>query len=178
MIGRIVCFSGKIGSGKSSVSEAVANALACKMASFGGYIRHKVESQGGDPTSRKALQDYGQLRVEQNIAEFCDDVLSYSGFTTGDDLVVDGIRHVDVYDALVRRLPNSRFHLIHLDLDDRSRKSRMAGRGDDFSDFVRAEGHVVEKDLSSNLPSRAHLVIDASAPIEDIVGNILVYLAS
>ena len=142
MTGRVICFSGKIGSGKSSVSASVAKGLDCKLASFGGYIRHMVEMQDGDPKNRQ-------------------------------DLVVDGIRHVDVFSTLSRLLPDCTVSLIHLDLDDNLRRSRMAGRGDDRADFSRAENHTVEQDLQDSLPMRADLIIDVSAPLNEVVEKCL-----
>ncbi len=173
MTGRVICFSGKIGSGKSSVSASVAKGLDCKLASFGGYIRHMVEMQDGDPKNRQALQDYGQGRVERDIEAFCRDVLKHANYQNGEDLVVDGIRHVDVFSTLSRLLPDCTVSLIHLDLDDNLRRSRMAGRGDDRADFSRAENHTVEQDLQDSLPMRADLIIDVSAPLNEVVEKCL-----
>ena len=62
----LVCFSGKIGSGKTSTSNAVAKALGCGYASFSGYLRDVVARRGGDPDCRESLQDLGQDRIEED----------------------------------------------------------------------------------------------------------------
>ena len=43
----LVCFSGKIGSGKTSISCAVARWLECGRTSFGDYLRDEVARRGG-----------------------------------------------------------------------------------------------------------------------------------
>ena len=169
MTGHVFCFSGKIGSGKSSISAAFARSRNCRLASFGGFVRYMVEQTGGDPTSRQELQDYGQARVDEDVVAFCDDVLRHAGYKACEDLVIDGIRHVDVFDVLRSLLPDCTVSLIHLELDDGIRQSRIEQRGDDRSDFPRAERHLVEKDLQDSLPARADLIIDASIPIDAIV---------
>ena len=67
--GLLVCVSGKIGSGKTWTSVAIAKALGFGYASFGGYVRDRVVDRGGDPDCRELLQDVGQSlgRAERGI---------------------------------------------------------------------------------------------------------------
>ena len=78
----LLCFSGQIGSGKSSVSTAVAEVLGWRRTGFGDYLRGEIARLGGDPDDRKALQDLGQQRVEDDSTAFCRDVLVAGGATT------------------------------------------------------------------------------------------------
>jgi dephospho-CoA kinase len=98
--GLVVCFSRRIGSGKSSVTQTLANALRWPRASFGDYVRARVADRGGDPSSRKELQNLGQMLVETDPSGFAAAVLQARGYKRGADLLVDGIRHV----AIKRRL--------------------------------------------------------------------------
>ena len=83
-------FPGQIGSGKSSVSAAVAAAvLSWRRAGFGDYLRAEIERAGGDPTSREALQELGQHLIEADAEAFCRSVLDAGGFTPGDDFVIE-----------------------------------------------------------------------------------------
>ena len=169
----IICFSGKIGSGKSSVSFALAERLGCKRASFGSYVRYMVEKRGKDPTSRQSLQDYGQARVQLDIVQFCRDVLAHVSYMPPEQIVIDGVRHVDVLEVLIDLLSPARVSLIHLELDDESRHFRISDRGDDRDDIERAEQHVVEADLLDNLPRRADLILKASQPLDTVVQQCL-----
>jgi hypothetical protein len=97
----LLCFSGQIGSGKSSVSAAVAEALGWRRTGFGDYLRSEITLLGGNPDSREALQDLGQRRVDEDPKSFCRDVLTAGGFKSGDNFIVDGVRHVSIFDILV-----------------------------------------------------------------------------
>ena len=115
--GLLVCFSGKMGSGKTSTSIAVANALACGYASFGGYLRDLVVNRGGDPDCRQTLQDLGQHLVQQDAESFCRNVLARADFVPGGDFVLDGVRHVQVLEHLDRIAAPSDVRLIFLKAD-------------------------------------------------------------
>ena len=78
--GLVICFSGRIGSGKSSVTKALANALHWRRASFGDYVRARVAEQGGDPASREDLQNLGQALVEANPEAFAVAVIHAAGY--------------------------------------------------------------------------------------------------
>ena len=80
----LICFSGQIGSGKTSVSAAVAEALGWRRTGFGDYLRSEIERLGGDPSSRQALQDLGQKLVDEDPTAFCREVLLAGGFRPGD----------------------------------------------------------------------------------------------
>ncbi len=132
-------------------------------------MRFLVESAGGDSADRKQLQDVGQLRERQNVNRFCREMLDYFGVGEDENLVVDGIRHLTVVDALSAHLFPRNLFLLHLDVDDSERRKRASIRGDDASDFTRAASHCVEGDLEYELPKRADSVIDATRSIEVVV---------
>src|SRR6478609_5730788 len=100
--GLVVCFSGRIGSGKTSVTDALSNALGWPKAGFGDYLRERIKREGGDSTSRQALQDLGQSLVDSDADGFCADVISSASFVPGGNLVLEGIRHVDIYRRIAR----------------------------------------------------------------------------
>lgn len=169
----LVCFSGQIGSGKSSVSTAVAEALGCARSGFGEFLRAEIERRGGDATCREALQDLGQKLVETDADDFCRAVLAAGGFTSGEDFIVDGVRHVDILQRLTRIATPSRTRLLFLSADELKRIERVSGRSDK-EDFSRAATHRVELELRNNLPAIADAVIDATRPFEEVVANCLV----
>jgi cytidylate kinase len=168
----MLCFSGQIGSGKSSVSTAVAAALGWRRAGFGDYLRSEIARLGGDPNDRKALQDLGQKRVEDDSTAFCRDVLAAAGFQPGDDFVIDGIRHVAIFRVLTAVAKPSEAHLLFLGAAETTRNVRIQSRSD-AQDFTRASGHRVETELQDALPQCADAVVDAFQPFDQVVADCL-----
>lgn len=173
----LLCFSGQIGSGKSSVSTAVAEALGWRRTGFGDYLRGEIVRTGGDPDDRKALQDLGQGLVEADAAAFCRDVLAAGGFEPGDDYVIDGIRHVNIFEILRQAAAPSSAKLLFLGAGEVTRSGRVQIRAD-AADFARASAHRVEAELRDALPHRADAVIDADQPMEHVVRDCLEWVSS
>jgi cytidylate kinase len=168
----ILCFSGQIGSGKSSVSSAVAEALGWRRTGFGDYLRSEIARLGGDPNDRKSLQDLGQARVDADPAAFCRDVLSSAGFHPGDDFVIDGIRHVSIFELLARLSQPSEARLLFLAAAEVARNARVRVRSD-AEDFARASAHRVEEELRSALPERADGIVNADQQVGCVVADCL-----
>src|ERR1700730_12449035 len=167
--GLVVCFSGRMTSGKTSVIEALAQRLRWRRAAFGAYVRAQLARQGGDPASREALQNLGQSLVDKDPEGFVRAELRSAGFTPGDNLLVDGVRHVDIQTLIANLVQPSRTFLIHLAVDDAHAYARAEGRSQGRVEVVRAEDHRVENDLRQALPSIADQVIDATAPLEAVI---------
>jgi len=168
----LLCFSGQIGSGKSSVSTAVACALGWRRGGFGDYLRGELTRMGGNPDDRKALQDLGQARVASDPVAFCSDVLTSSGFLPGDNFVIDGIRHVGIFDILAKICKPTQARLLFLGALEATRITRIAARADS-QDFERASNHEVEAELREALPQRADGLIGADGPLDRIVADCL-----
>jgi dephospho-CoA kinase len=168
----LLCFSGQIGSGKSSVTTAISAALGWRRAGFGDYLRSEIARLGGDPNDRKALQNLGQKLVEDDSAAFCRDVLASAGFQPGDDFVIDGIRHVVIFEILAAVGKPSQARLLFLGAPAATRNVRVQSRGD-AQDFTRASRHSVETELQDELPRRADAVVDADQPLDRVVGECL-----
>lgn len=168
----LLCFSGQIGSGKSSVSRAVAARLGWPQAGFGDFLRAEILREAGDYHSREALQNLGQRLVKADAEGFCRSVLAAGGFSPGVDFVVDGVRHVEIFRTLARIAEPSTARLLFLSADEAHRLERIADRGDE-NDFARAVTHPVEAELRDQLPSIAHAVVDASRPFDDVVADCL-----
>jgi dephospho-CoA kinase len=173
----LVCFSGQIGSGKSSASTAVAAALGWRRTGFGDYLRAEIERAGGDPACREALQELGQRLVEADAESFCRSVLDAGGFTPGDDFIVDGVRHVKILRILTRLAEPSATRLLFLSADDARRLVRVEGRPDK-ADFVRASMHRVEAELQNDLPALADAVIDATRSFAEVVAACLAEISA
>jgi hypothetical protein len=175
--GLVVCFSGRIGSGKTSITHVLSTALGWSRAGFGDYLRARIAREGGDPNSRQALQDLGQNLVDADPDGFCLDVLKSANFQPGGNLLLDGIRHVDIKNRITRLVAPSRSILIHLTLDDAELLKRIESRPQGSVDLPRAEKHRVESELTSSLPQIADRVVDASPSIHALAGNLLSVIA-
>lgn len=169
----LLCFSGQIGSGKSSVSTAVAEALGWQRTGFGDYLRSEITRLGGDPNSRIALQDLGQNRVDDDPAAFCRDILAAGGFQPGDDFVIDGIRHVSIFELLAAMSVPSQARLLFLGAIETTRVARVETRADAL-DFSRASTHCVEAELRQALPRRADGIVNADQSFDAVVSDCLV----
>jgi cytidylate kinase len=173
----LICFSGQIGSGKSSISAAVADELGWRRTGFGDFLRAEIARSGGDLASRQALQDLGQKRVDADPEAFCRDVLSTGGFQPGDDFLIDGVRHVAIFRILRGLAAPSTARLLFLQASEAARTARVETRSD-HADFQRATGHHVEAELRDALPELADAVMDADRPFGDVVADCVALIRS
>jgi adenylate kinase family enzyme len=171
----LLCFSGQIGSGKSSVSVAVAQALGWQRTGFGDYLRAEIVRRGGDPNDRQSLQDLGQTLVGTDPDAFCRDVLAAGGFTPGDDFIIDGIRHIVIFEILARVSQPSDAKLLFLGAGEAARAARITSRTD-ATDFARASAHPVEAELDRALPEFADGHIDANQPLDHVLDQALKFV--
>src|SRR5262245_27171978 len=139
--GFVLCFSGSIGAGKSSLTHVLANALHWSRAGFGDYIRERVRERGGNPNSRQELQDLGQWLVESDPNALCQAVLASVGFVPGGNLLLDGLRHFDIHSRIKRLVAPSLAILLHLSIDGAEAQKRAEARDGVGQDFERARAH-------------------------------------
>ena len=168
----LLCFAGQIGSGKSSVSTAIAQVLGWRRTGFGDYLRAEIARRGGDPDDRRSLQNLGQALVNADPDAFCRDVLAAGGFTPGDDFILDGIRHIGIFKILARVCRPSNAKLLFLGAGEATRTARINLRID-ATDFARASAHPVEAELGSALPELADGLINADQPLDRVLEDAL-----
>lgn len=172
-MGLVVSFAGQIGSGKSSVSCALAKILGWPRVGFGDYLRAEASRRGSNPDSRQVLQDLGQSLVDACPETFCRAVLDMADFNPGGDLLLDGIRHVDIQIVVGRLVAPSKTKLLYLSAEDSTRLKRVADQLDCKSEFTRADQHQVEAELKDNLPTIADAVIDTQTDTDAVVRKCL-----
>lgn len=169
----VVCFSGGIGSGKSSLAAAVAARSALPIASFGAFVRSTAEARG-IRAERENLQALGEaLIAELGWENFCHSVLSSSGWTSG-SLLVDGIRHVAAFDEISRVVAPIETKLVFVEAAEDLRQARLdATRPEERTALSRAETHSTERDIvRGDLRSRANLVLDGTRALEELVDRV------
>jgi len=125
----VIGFAGSIASGKSTLSAAVARELGWVRASFGNSVRDEARQRGLDPVSREVLQALGAELIEAGWRQFCWSLLQRAGWHPGQNLVIDGVRHVKAVETLRSQVNPATFHLIYLDVPDGIREQRLYERG-------------------------------------------------
>lgn len=149
---RAVALAGEMGSGKSVVAEHLRTAHHFQVRGFGDVVRSEARGRGISTDDRTALQDLGQVMMATLGARWMVERVLQPATSA---LAVDGVRHVDVLDALTAEHPDLVF--VFLSADVESLDLRWQSRGD-ASDRARAAAHPVEAELSA-LYERASLVI-------------------
>lgn len=173
----VVGFAGKIASGKSSVSQAVAGRLGLPRASFGDYVRNQAKLRGLEQ-DRDTLQSIGAELVEKGLEQFCRAVLLEVGYTSGGGAVIDGIRHATAIDVLKQLTTPSRFFLVFVRVDELEREVRLRKRdGRDFQDRLRIDSHSTESDVEQ-LAARADIVIDGAVPLSELVDQVVSFITA
>lgn len=170
----VLAFAGKIGSGKSTLSIQVAKALGWKRASFGDYIRTVARSEGlGE--SREILQELGSSLVK-NPKDFCRAMLAHFQWEAGEPLVIDGVRHAEIAEALRVIVAPIELRMIYLEVDEEIRLQRI--REEDAAEAVpermnRIESHSTEEQVSSRLPGLADLTVSVNRPADVVAREIV-----
>lgn len=172
----LVLFSGRIGSGKSSVSTGVAAALGWPRVSFGDYVREEASRRGLD-SSRATLQAVGQSLIDAGWDKFCGGVLAQGDWQPGTSLVVDGIRHTAAVETIRSLTAPSRVVLVHLEAGNEVRLERIRRRGDqDEGSLERVESHPTEIESIVQLPGLADLLVSSDGNVGSTVDGIIGWL--
>ena len=91
-------------------------------------------------------------------------------------MIVDGVRHVAVLDALHRLLSPTSVRLIYLAASDEARQLRLTAAGRWEGDVMaKAERHSTEADLKVALPGRSDTVINADRDFDTVLADVFAY---
>ena len=164
MKGTVVCFSGGVGSGKSTVSQHVAASLGWPLASFGDYVRRVAAKKGCD-VSRSHLQAVGQSLIDKGWRQFCQTVLDEAEWQPGSPILVDGIRHMEAIETIKAIAAPSHMFLVFVSTQSDTRFSRLAKRDRmDSPAIEEADRHPTEAQVRDRLPHLADMVVDGEHP--------------
>jgi dephospho-CoA kinase len=172
----VLAFAGRMGSGKTTLTIALAKALGCKRASFGDYVRHIVKARGIEQT-RETLQKIGTDLLQQDRLAFCSEVLRHAGWTPGDALVIDGLRHAETINLIQQLVSPLKLRIVYLRVDDAIRLERLRARGEGEREMLSlAESHSSEQQVTSILARRANLTIDGGDSVEESVRRVVEWM--
>ena len=151
-----VAIAGLMASGKSAISRALASRLGWPRVSFGDEIR-AVARERGRNDDLPVLQEIGAELVSQDPYGLCRRVLNSSTWEPRMPVIIDGVRHVDVLDALRSIVAPQHLYLVLIDTPVERRRARLRKRGVVDLDVVMA--HSTERDAASRLTGLADLVV-------------------
>lgn len=171
----IVAFSGGVESGKTTISRMVAQTLNWPWASFGDLIRREAQERGQDAPSRQLLEDLGQALVDSDVEGFVNKFLRMSGWQASGQLIVDGLRHVEVLQSLRQTVAPVPVIVVVIEADINLRRSRLARSGRD-EDLTAIDTHPAECQTFTKLPKYAEFTIDATKELEISVHDVAAWI--
>jgi|SRR5215470_1786748 len=166
----LICVSGGIASGKTTVAQALAERFPnAVVRSFGDMVRQQARRQG-KRLDRTALQAVGLSLVQAGWAAFVDALLVGVPQSV-DVLIIEGIRHLDAVDELRRRRLSDQLLTIYLKVTPHVQEQRLRERGESLV----SRDHVVES-LVSKIEASADVTIDSTLSLTEIEARILALL--
>lgn len=167
----IICLSGEIASGKTTVAHSLAKRLPqAIIRSFGDIVRQKAEGQG-KKLDRATLQAIGMSLIADGWKSFVDELLKDVP-PSSTILIIEGIRHREAAEEIARRNLCDRLLTVYLMVDHQVQQVRLAERGE----ALVSRAHAVESSLAE-VKAVANLIIDGGLPVVEIVDKIIAYLA-
>jgi dephospho-CoA kinase len=164
----VICLSGAPGSGKTTIAKAVAVHTGLQCGGFGDYVRARAVEQGLS-TERASLQRLGQSLVDRGPRDFCKATLDWLGWAPSRGLILEGLRHMSVYDALRALVHPTQVSLVFIDVDEVVRRARLKARSEEFSEASGSDP--TERDVSL-VRNRADLVVSSRGTPDSAVAAI------
>ena len=162
----VICLSSRIGAGKSSLANSLATAVGWGHTSFGDYVREIAKQRGSDP-SREVLQQIGEELISADVQSFSQAVISQTDWQRG--CVIDGIRHIQAYQAIKKIVSPLPTYLVFVDIDESVRRKRLHERGMTDNQIDAADRHSTEAQVRGVLKQQADIVLEGSRDIPDLV---------
>lgn len=167
----IVALAGRIASGKSAVSRAVAKHYSVPRVSFGDAVRAEARRRGlGD--SRTVLQDLGDELIAEGWEAFCNLVVGQVMWDGRSSLVVDGVRHLGALEELRRLVGTSRLLLVFVETPWERRLEWLAERGVTGAEAIEADRHPNEGELEAVM-AQADVVVVNDADLDRVVREVI-----
>ena len=108
----------------------------------------------------RSLQAIGEELEATDPAMFCRAVLDDAGWNPGESAVVEGIRHVRIWETLKNLVAPQSIFLVYLEAPEELRRARLEERGAQEADYLeKAEAHSTERDVIAELPQLANIVL-------------------
>ncbi len=167
----VLALAGPPASGKTSVARALSSSYSAPLLGFGDLVRYEA-SRRGLPADRDAWQALGTRLVRELVAEgMARAVLDRAGVDLGHVPVIwDGVRHVQIDDALRGLYAPAPVLLVVLRPPERERRARLLAEAGTVERLRRWERHETESHLDE-LASRAASVC-AAPTLADAIDDV------
>lgn len=163
----VVGVSGAINSGKSTFAQSLAIRIDAVDIRFGQMVKALAIAKGLG-TERGVLQELGaQLLADLGPKQFVENALVHSGWESQENLIFDGVRHVEIWKSIEDRFPNDTCVLLFLKLSDETREVRAGAEGEVIRPEV--DDHSTERQVQSELWALSDLRINAENSVELMV---------
>lgn len=157
-----VGLTGKISSGKSTISNYIREKYGFNVIGFRDLILQEIRRKGMEET-RENMQCVGNyLYNELGPEEFCNQLISECN--SKENYVIDSIRHLKIHLYLKRKEPNKYF-LIFVDAPINVRLERLTRRDKNkfnFQALKKMESHQVESEIEDIRPNSDYAVFNNS----------------
>lgn len=169
-----IVVSGSPGSGKSTLANNLAHHLGWLSVSFGQYVRSIAERRQITPT-RGNLQELGESLASQGWSRFSIEVLNYFGWSRGLGVVIEGVRHIEVFEALQEIIKPMPIKWLFLEVSASELESRLASRGTGEASSEQMQHHSTEQQVAS-FKDTASLIIDGNSSEWEVLEVALAWL--
>lgn len=171
----IIVLSGAKGVYTSALSVVLSETLGWKRARFSDHIRAMASEQGENAEDTAVLQKIGQSLVRERPDEFVAAVLKMAGWNKGENLILDGLRHIEVFAELQRCVGDcADVRVVHLGIADRADRADRAKRSEGFSteDFNTYALDETERQVEE-APAFANLELNGADPRGELSRTII-----
>jgi len=160
--------TGPSGSGKSTLCRSLCEHFDALHVSYGSYIR-SVAAARSLPDDLRTLQKLGlELYETLGARRLTAKTLEFSGDDGTRNLVVDGIRHVDIWDACKELRRTGLF--IYVDASEEELQARLAHRDGWNADYIKqVHSHRLEVQVRDQLLPLADIVVSSAQTAAAIV---------
>lgn len=167
MIGSTICLCGRIGSGKSTIAQELAQMKGVPVFSTGEYVKQIARCEGYKEFGRETLQKVGSILISKGWDQFCHGFLQYYQWSTGNACVIESIRDIGFYDEIKSIVTPLRTYLVFIDICEETRIQRILQRDGDcnlsydnheteahYKELLRAADIVIRNDKSPRIVAR------------------------
>jgi adenylate kinase family enzyme len=161
----VVCvsLSGRIGAGKTTLAKALCGELIATYVGIGDHVRSEAVRRGV-PLERSLLQELGRELIVSAGGDglFVRRLIDDADALAAARFVVDGVRALEMRDALDEAVATGRTLHVHVETSDEERLRRFVARGEDVEAMVHADAHSSESAVVL-LREHADLVVAGDA---------------
>lgn len=164
-MGLVITLSGGIGSRRSDLAGKLEERLAWPRVKFSDLIRQRIAEAGENASNRLLQQQYGQRLVQYHLEAFVSGTLAMApGWAKAGNLIVDGLRHVEVLLTLRRMVSEagSSVFYLHVKANPLEREVSARDRGIQEQDMFRYDHALSEAQMNRILPAYADLEVDGT----------------